>query len=145
MANKQKISEIVVNNVLAFVKPFASKALQKDISALLHPCCKPLVEITTSNCSTCGGCFVKFTNVVITDTTLRSTRVTAILEDIVTNGGGITQFSFDAEGVWTGDITTNVINYPSNSGTFTLTLIPDGFKVARVSDPVVVTGISNCN
>ena len=39
MANKQKISTIVINNVLAFIRPFASKTLQRAIEILLKPCC----------------------------------------------------------------------------------------------------------
>ena len=39
MYNKQKISEIVINNVLAFIRPFASKTLQRAIEILLKPCC----------------------------------------------------------------------------------------------------------
>lgn len=39
MANKQKISTIVINNVLAFIKPFASKTLLKAVETLLLPCC----------------------------------------------------------------------------------------------------------
>ena len=34
MANKQKISTIVINNVLAFIRPFASKTLQRAIEIL---------------------------------------------------------------------------------------------------------------
>lgn len=48
----QKISTIVINNVLAFIRPFASKRLSKAVELLLKPCC--LVEITdTDACS--GG------------------------------------------------------------------------------------------
>lgn len=39
MANKQKLSELVINNVLAFIRPFASKTLQRAIEILLKPCC----------------------------------------------------------------------------------------------------------
>jgi len=39
MANKQKLSTLVINNVLAFVRPFASKTLQRAIEILLKPCC----------------------------------------------------------------------------------------------------------
>lgn len=39
----QKLSEIVVNNVLAFIKPFASKRLSLGIEKLLKPCCKVTV------------------------------------------------------------------------------------------------------
>lgn len=39
MKNKQEISTIVINNVLAFMKPFASKTLLKAVSILLKPCC----------------------------------------------------------------------------------------------------------
>ena len=52
MANKQKISEIVVNNVLAFVKPFASKTLQKAISVLLQPCCTNSITDVSNDCGT---------------------------------------------------------------------------------------------
>jgi hypothetical protein len=39
MSTKQKISQIVVDNTLAFIQPFASKTLFKAISILLKPCC----------------------------------------------------------------------------------------------------------
>ncbi len=39
MAIKQKISTIVINNVLAFIKPFATKTLTKAVEVLLKPCC----------------------------------------------------------------------------------------------------------
>lgn len=45
MANKQKLSEIVVNNVIAFIKPFASKTLQKAVSILLKPCCDIIATV----------------------------------------------------------------------------------------------------
>lgn len=52
MANKQKISTIVVNNVMAFIKPFASKTLQKAISVLLQPCCTNSITDVSNDCST---------------------------------------------------------------------------------------------
>lgn len=50
MANKQKLSEIVVNNVLAFINPFASKTLKKAISVLLKPCCNITVSDVSYDC-----------------------------------------------------------------------------------------------
>jgi hypothetical protein len=52
MANKQTISEIVVNNVLAFITPFASKRLLKGVSLLLHKCCPVTITDVVYDCGT---------------------------------------------------------------------------------------------
>jgi hypothetical protein len=52
MANKQTISEIVINNVLAFITPFASKRLLKGISLLLHKCCPVTITDVVYDCET---------------------------------------------------------------------------------------------
>lgn len=50
MANKQKISTLVINNVLAFITPFASKRLKKAIELLLKPCCVITISDVTYDC-----------------------------------------------------------------------------------------------
>lgn len=50
MANKQKISEIVINNVLAFITPFAGKRLKKAIELLLKPCCEVIISDASYDC-----------------------------------------------------------------------------------------------
>lgn len=47
----QKITDIVINNVLGFIRPFASKRLSLGIEKLLKPCCKITVVDSDATCS----------------------------------------------------------------------------------------------
>ena len=47
----QKITDIVINNVLGFIRPFASKRLSLGIEKLLKPCCKITVVDSDVTCS----------------------------------------------------------------------------------------------
>lgn len=60
MANKQKISTIVINNVLAFIKPFASKTLLRAVETLLLPCCN-LIGTASVECENDGDYAVTIT------------------------------------------------------------------------------------
>lgn len=142
---KQKITPTLIQSVLQFIKPFASKSLQNDIKALLQTCCKPVIEFGTDSCSsdnTATG--VKFSGVTITDVSLAGKTATLILTSTEHGGGAIQTITFDSNGVWTGDIQTSWWN---SGGTeiIQILLIAEGGRVAHVSEAQTVTGVNNCD
>jgi len=108
---RQKISQIVVNNVLAFIKPFASKRLARAIELLLKPCC--VITVESVDFTDCDGGEYDLTIVLES-----SPNLLGIGEvEVKFVQGAVTTI---VSGTLTGNIVT-IIDVPLTTGAVTIT------------------------
>ena len=136
--------------ILNFVKNLVSKKTYKDISLLLHPCCKPTVTLGTLSCGSLEGVQgVLFTGVTVSDPALANKSVQLILSaPEYLQHGGIQNATLDAKGFWTGNIQTSFEGASKPNPytlSLTLTIIPDTLDVVRKSEVQVITTVINCD
>lgn len=145
MANKQKISTIVINNVLAFIKPFASKTLLWDIETLLKPCCRPTL-IGSEDYSCCDG-IATCATVTVRDENLANKSVTLLFEfagNINDNHTFSTTATFDNNGVWSDSI--RIWGYVEDDIVdIRVGVIKSGSKVITYSDYIRLINVPNCD
>ena len=151
MANKQKLSQLVVNNVLAFINPFASKTLKKAISILLHPCCIPNVELSNPRCGwdnidLYGTSFdISIVDPILANETLQLVVLTTANE-ITGEAGVVVNIVLDAEGKWSGRIKTPLEGCPHQGdydAIFTIYLISNTMHIVHISNPITIF-LPNC-
>lgn len=145
MKNKQEISTIVINNVLAFMKPFASKSLLWDIETLLKPCCKPLL-IGSEEYSCCDG-IATCVAVDVIDKNLAGKTVTLLFEftgNTNDNHTFSTTATFSSDGEW-GD-SVRIWGYVENDTVqMRVGVIKENSKVITYSDFITLINVPNCD
>lgn len=97
----QKVTQRVIDNVLAFIQPFASKRLKWDVETLLKPCCKPVL-IGSEQYSCCDD-IATCATVTVKDENLAN-KVVTLLFEFTGNDSDNKTFSttatFDENGQW---------------------------------------------
>ena len=141
----QKITQRVIDNVLAFIQPFASKRLTWDVETLLKPCCKPLL-IGSEEYSCCDG-IATCVAVDVIDENLAGKTVTLLFEftgNTSDNQTFSTTATFSADGEW-GD-TVRIWGYVED-GTVQMRVgvIKEGSRVITYSDFITLENVPNCD
>lgn len=141
----QKITQRVIDNVLAFIQPFASKRLTWDVETLLKPCCKPLLVGSEeySCCDSIATCAL----VTVTDENLANKTVTLLFEftgNINDNHTFSTTAEFDENGQWQDSV--RIWGYVED-GTVQIRVgvIKEGSRVITYSDFITLENVPNCD
>lgn len=136
-----------VTQILNFLKEVVDKFTLRDISLLLHPCCRPVVTFDTFSCTSDNTAWgILFENVTVTFRPLAGQTVTLILTSTDNSGGGgaIAVVELDAAGSWTGNLQSSWWNSDGEQ-TVTLSIIGAGSRVVSSSEPQELTGLPNCD
>lgn len=137
-----KVPSNIKTSILGFVKHILDKFTVRDIDSLLSPCCKPVVTFDTATCS--NGVLL-FNNVTVSDVSFSNQTVTVILTSLERPEGAVKVITLDENGSWTGNLQSSFVYFVGDTGTFTVSLLGENSRVLHVSDPVVVSSLSNCN
>lgn len=141
----QKVTQRVIDNVLAFIQPFASKKLAKDIETLLKPCCKPVLK--GSEEYTCCDGIATCAQVTVKDESLKNKTVTLLFEftgNTDDNHTFSTTAEFDENGEWSESI--RIWGYVED-GTVQIRVgvIKEDSSVITYSDYITLENIPNCD
>lgn len=139
----------IKNSILGFIRHLVSKIVYKDVELLLSPCCKPIFTFESMNCGFTpgdGGVYgTRFLNATILVPGLSNKTVIAILSSDLFGGSSYQNITLDSNGSWSGTLQTSWENSTSDFTATLSILTKDGSRVLRVSDPISVTGMPNCD
>lgn len=140
----------IKNGILAQIRYVVDRLTYSDIKTILSPCCKPTFsfegDMRCSFTSEDGGVYgTKFIGVTIIAPSLGGKDVIAILSSTTFGGGSYQNITLDFKGIWTGDLQTSWENSNANFTAYLSLLPKTGSKVLRVSEPIEITGMPNCD
>lgn len=143
---RQKLTNIVIQSVLNFVKPYANVQLLKDLNNLLQPCCKPTLSVEENYA--CDGSNTEFTSVTVTAEQFKNKDVILLFTfsdaGIAEHNTATVSVALDENGSWTGGVST-LTWFGDGVSNVTVSVIEVGSKVLVTSDAVTASNIQNCD